>query len=81
MAIARSPAEARAIIASGRLAIILSLEMDALPHEAIRRFIRDDEVRHVVVVHLVDNYYGGTAVTGDVFNASSAIALVTRVKS
>lgn len=72
MTIVRSPAEAFTAISAGRLAVVLSLEMDALPLDATRRMIRERGVRHVLPVHLVDNSVGGTAVTGDIFNSASA---------
>lgn len=71
MAIAESAADARAIIESGRMAVILSLEMDSLSPEAVMRFV-DRGVRHVIPVHLIDNAEGGTAANGTIFNPESA---------
>ena len=71
MAIAESAADARAIIQSGRMAVILSLEMDSLSPEDVMRFV-DRGVRHVIPVHLIDNAEGGTAANGDIFNPESA---------
>lgn len=71
MAIAESAEDARAIIESGRLAVILSLEMDSLTPQAVMRFV-ERGVRHVIPVHLIDNAEGGTAANGDIFNPESA---------
>jgi microsomal dipeptidase-like Zn-dependent dipeptidase len=71
MAIAESPADARHIIESGRLAVILSLEMDGLTRESILRLVASG-VRHVIPVHVIDNQHGGSAAYGDIFNPSTA---------
>lgn len=71
MAIAQNATEARDIIRSGRLAVILSLEMDSLSPETVMRLV-DRGVRHVIPVHLIDNAEGGTAANGDIFNPESA---------
>ncbi len=71
MEIADSPASARRIIEAGRMAVILSLEMDSLSSAAVLRMI-DRGVRHVIPVHLIDNAQGGTAANGDIFDSESA---------
>lgn len=71
MAIAESPSDARAIIESGRLAVILSLEMDGLSRESILRLVAQG-ARHVIPVHVIDNQHGGSAAYGDIFNPSTA---------
>lgn len=71
MAIAESADDARAIVEGGRMAVILSLEMDSLSPEAVLRLV-DRGVRHVIPVHLIDNAEGGTAANGTIFNPESA---------
>ncbi len=71
MAIAESADDARAIIESGRMAVILSLEMDSLRPDAVMRLV-ERGVRHVIPVHLIDNAEGGTAANGDIFDSESA---------
>lgn len=73
MSIARSPGDARAIIRSGRLALVLSLEMDGLTLANVQELHRDYSVGHVIPVHLVDNDVGGSAAFSSIFNAASAI--------
>ena len=72
MAIARTPKEARRIIASGRLALVLSLEMQGLREADVFRLVDDYGVAHVIPIHLIDNDIGGTAANGDIFNTASA---------
>ena len=72
MGIARTPSEARAIINSGRLALVLSLEMEGLREEDVDKLRDDFGVRHIIPIHLIDNDIGGTAANGDLFNAASA---------
>jgi microsomal dipeptidase-like Zn-dependent dipeptidase len=74
MGIARTPAEARDIIRHGRLAIVLSLEMNGLSEDDVARLVHDYGVAHIIPIHLVDNDVGGTAANGDLFNTSSAVA-------
>ncbi len=84
--IARSAAEARAIIESGKLAVVLGIEVDALfrcpvgqcdaPHVAaeVQRY-HDMGVRHVFPVHVFDNAFGGTALYhGMTFNVGNRFA-------
>jgi microsomal dipeptidase-like Zn-dependent dipeptidase len=63
MQIVETPAQARRAILSGRLAIVLSLELDSLTLEQVRS-LRALGVRHVIPVHFADNSFGGTAITG-----------------
>ncbi len=72
MGIARSPSEARTIINGGRLAIVLSLEMEGLREQDVDSLRDDFGVRHITPIHLIDNDIGGTAANGDLFNAASA---------
>jgi microsomal dipeptidase-like Zn-dependent dipeptidase len=72
MQIVRSPREARAAVAANKLAIILSLELDALTEDQIDELVAEHEVRHVIPIHLADNDFGGTAVYEDFFNLNTA---------
>ncbi len=68
MQIARSSAEARAIVAANHLAIILGVEMDQLSVEQIVALKNEFDVRSVIPIHLTDNVFGGVAVYNDAFN-------------
>ncbi len=72
MAIARTPKDARSIIASGKLALVLSLEMQGLREADVFQLIADYGVAHIIPIHLIDNDIGGTAANGDIFNTASA---------
>ncbi len=72
MWIARTPKEARDIIHGGRLAIVLSVEMNGLSQSDLDTLVHDFGVQHVIPIHLIDNDVGGTAVNSDLFNAASA---------
>lgn len=72
MEVARTPADARRIINSGKLAIVLSLEMNGLLPGEPQRLANDYGVRHFFPVHLIDNENGGTAALGALFNSSGA---------
>jgi microsomal dipeptidase-like Zn-dependent dipeptidase len=71
MALVKTPAEARAAIRAGRLAIVQSLEMDTLSVEDILTLQREFGVVHVTPIHLVDNTFGGTSVFDDLLHANS----------
>jgi microsomal dipeptidase-like Zn-dependent dipeptidase len=73
MQIVKTPADARAAINSGKLAVVLSLEMDELSLSDIQKLILVDNfpVAHVIPVHLADNSFGGTAAYSDLFNGLS----------
>lgn len=71
MSIALTPADAEVAIRSGRLAMILGVEMCGLLTWQIKRLIRDHGVRVVTPIHLIDNAYGGAAVYDDNFNAAN----------
>src|SRR5262245_52809392 len=71
--IAHTPAEARQIINSGRMAVVLGIEVDSLfdckigqdctlahIQERLRNFYQQG-VRHIFPIHLFDNQFGGTA--------------------
>ncbi len=72
MGVARTPKEARAIINSGKLALVLALEMEGLRESDVDTLRDDYGVRHITPIHLIDNDVGGTAANGDLFNAASA---------
>ncbi|MFN2465527.1 MAG: hypothetical protein ABR598_04600 [Candidatus Dormibacteria bacterium] len=75
MAIAYSPAQARSIINSGKMAIILGVELDdigglgvASTPEGEVDWLRNVGIRHVFPVHFVDNRVGGAAQYEDLWN-------------
>jgi microsomal dipeptidase-like Zn-dependent dipeptidase len=75
MQIVETPAQARTAIRAGKLALVLSLELDTLTVDQIRT-LRLLGVRHVIPVHFADNTFGGTAVYGassgdNVFNTAN----------
>jgi microsomal dipeptidase-like Zn-dependent dipeptidase len=77
MEIAKTPADARRIIAAGRLAVVPGVEVDAIggcrrekdctTAEAVGAIgkLYDGGARHVFPIHLADNAFGGSAVWGD----------------
>jgi microsomal dipeptidase-like Zn-dependent dipeptidase len=69
--IVTSPAEAREAIGKGRLAIILSTEMDTLTTDQILTLVRDHKVRMVMPIHFANNQFGGSAVYRDAFNTNN----------
>ncbi len=85
MQIAYTPADARAAIAAGKLAVILAVEVDSVCGSAYRRPGDLDPsqvdaivekyfqmgVRLINPLHLVDNALGGTAIFDDRFNLSN----------
>ncbi len=70
--IARTPADARRIILSGRLALVLSIEMNGFRDGEIEQLHDDYGVRHMFPIHLIDNNFGGTAAATPLFNSASA---------
>ena len=81
MEVAYSAADARSIIASNKMAIILSLEMDSLTPAQTLQLVRDEGVRHVIPIHLVNNAAGGCAVYSDAFNSANAFMHASRKTS
>lgn len=71
MEIVETPSQARIAISSGKLALVLSLELDTLDAEQIISLKLELGIRHVIPIHLVDNRFGGAAVYNDLFNASN----------
>jgi microsomal dipeptidase-like Zn-dependent dipeptidase len=71
MQIVSTPAEARSAIVAGKLAVVLSLEMDELSLSDITSLVQTFHVAHVIPIHLADNSFGGTAVYSDFFNGLS----------
>lgn len=69
MQIVESAAQARAIIRADKMAIILSLEMDSLTPQQVLLLVKNEGVRHVIPIHLINNQMGGPAVYSDAFNA------------
>lgn len=71
--IVTTPREARDAIRQGRLALVLSVEIDWLPLDVVRRLHDEHGVVHIVPIHLADNPVGGTAAYTPVFNMHSAL--------
>jgi microsomal dipeptidase-like Zn-dependent dipeptidase len=71
MEVVESSAAARNAINAGKLAVVLSLEMDKLTLEEVLQLVQDKGARHVIPIHLVNNDFGGAAVYSDVFNVSN----------
>jgi microsomal dipeptidase-like Zn-dependent dipeptidase len=78
MGIATSAAQARALVASNKLAVILSVEMDWLSPAQTLQLVTDYGVRQVIPVHLINNDVGGTALYLDAFNTVNAFVHATR---
>jgi microsomal dipeptidase-like Zn-dependent dipeptidase len=80
MGIATTPQQAREIIGQGRLALVLSLEMEGLRQKDVEALARDYPVKHIIPVHLVDNDVGGSAVNASLFNTATAmVSSISRV--
>lgn len=77
MQIAYSPSEARDIVRSGRLAVILGAELDTLGGLGLPslddevQYLWDLGVRQVTPIHGIDNRLGGAAVFEPAYNALS----------
>lgn len=69
--IVTTPAQARDVIGRGKLAVILSTEMDTLTTEQILILARDHKVRMVMPIHFANNQFGGPAAYGDMFNTNN----------
>lgn len=78
MEIADSAADARRIIGANKMALVLSLEMDSLSPDQILKLVREERVRHVIPIHLINNTMGGCAVYTDAFNTANAFVNSTR---
>lgn len=84
--IARSASQARAIINSGKLAVVLGIEVDSLfscpdqtsctNEEIVERLqaYHAKGVRHLFPVHLYDNAFGGAAVYNPLFNYANKLS-------
>ncbi len=80
-AIARTPVEARRIIAAGKLAVVLGIEVESLGNfaresqlepgsvHALTKTLWEAGVRHVVPIHLTRNAFGHPAVFNPTLNA------------
>jgi microsomal dipeptidase-like Zn-dependent dipeptidase len=83
--IATSAAQARRILESGKLAVVIGIEVDSLfdcgagstcTRDQVRDRLRAHHaqgVRHLLPVHLFDNGFGGTALYEQYFNAGNWI--------
>lgn len=83
MKVAYTAAQLHDIVAEGKLAVVLGVEIDnignfnrsdELTHQQIREEIGrlwDQGVRYVFPIHLIDNPFGGTATYLDIFNLSN----------
>jgi microsomal dipeptidase-like Zn-dependent dipeptidase len=81
MEIAYTPADLRRIVAAGKLAVVLGMEIDKIGNfgrpgvrtdeQAVRAEIRRlhrNGVRYIFPIHLIDNAFGGAAVYDMLFN-------------
>lgn len=68
MEIVLTAQQARNAIQSGKLAIVLGLEMDSLTLKQILDLVDNHGVRQVIPIHLADNGFGGAAVYEEFFN-------------
>lgn len=80
MEIAYSPADARRIIHSNKLAVVLGVEVDALGNcihesdcneaqvDAYLQHLYNQGVRQITPVHLTDNAFGSAAIYSDLFS-------------
>lgn len=80
MEIAYSPEDARRIIHSNKLAVVLGVEVDALGNfkresdcteEQVGRYLQqlyEQGVRQITPIHLADNAFGGAAIYNDLFS-------------
>ena len=87
-AIARTPAEARAIIVSGKMAVVLGIEVEAIANLSREEQLGPDPrktiaevldtlwasgIRHVLPIHLTTNAFGQPAVFDPVLNAMNFV--------
>jgi microsomal dipeptidase-like Zn-dependent dipeptidase len=92
MEIAYTSADLRRIVAGGKLAVIVGMEVDnignfnklgvAVSEASVRAEIQrlyDKGVRYLFPIHLVDNKFGGSAVYEDLFNFANRYSTSTRV--
>lgn len=72
MEIVRTSEEAKRAIQTGKLAVVLAVEMDSLTADQILDLVKNYDVRSAIPVHLADNpAFGGAAVYNDLFNTST----------
>ena len=83
--VAHSSAEARQIINSGKLAVVLGIEVDDLfdcrktgscTPDVLKADLKkyyDAGVRHIFPIHAFNNAYGGAALYNDVFNLGNMV--------
>jgi microsomal dipeptidase-like Zn-dependent dipeptidase len=87
--IARSPQEARAIIAQDKLAIILGVEVQELGKkrfslDSVERQVQDLYAmgfRKITPIHGINNPLGGTSIFNDVYNSNNLYANTTLTPS
>ncbi len=78
MAVARTPEDLRSIIESGRMAVVLGVELDKIGNfgQGVTQQAIDTEidalytsgVRYVLPLHLTDNIFGDSAIYQDAYN-------------
>jgi microsomal dipeptidase-like Zn-dependent dipeptidase len=72
MQIVKSPEEARSAIAANKIAVVLSVEFDALSLSDIQTLVSTYGVRHVIPIHLSNHpVFGGTAIYADLWNGNN----------
>ncbi|MGC2639042.1 MAG: membrane dipeptidase [Acidobacteriaceae bacterium] len=71
MQIVTSSADARQAIQNNKLAVVLSVEMDALTMDNLQDLVQNHQVRHIIPIHLTNNAMGGMALYGDPFNTNT----------
>jgi len=71
MQIVETSTEARNVILSGKLAVVLGLEMDQLSVDDMLDLWDSHKVRLVTPIHLVNNSFGGTAIYEPAFNTAN----------
>ena len=71
MKIVLTSADAVQAIQENLLAVVLGVEMDQLTITDILNLVRDEGVRFVTPVHLVNNSFGGSAVYDEMFNTAN----------
>lgn len=71
MAVVTTPEQARTAIQSGKLALVLGVELDKLTTAQVRTLVQSHGVRSIIPIHLSDNTFGGTAAYSDLFNTNT----------
>jgi microsomal dipeptidase-like Zn-dependent dipeptidase len=71
MQIVTSSSDARQAIQNDKLAVVVSVEMDALTIDQMLDLIQNHQARHFIPIHLSNNPMGGMALYGDAFNTNT----------